>query len=118
MTIKVYQYPRCSTCVKAIKFLDQRNITYRSIDITKQPPSKIELRKMLGYVNGEVKRLFNTSGQVYRELGLSTKLGSMKPQDAVDLLARNGKLVKRPFVLTETTGVIGFNEKQWEAALK
>ena len=76
-TLKVYEYSGCSTCRKALKFLNARKIPYEKLDITEQAPSSAELRSMLAHV-GEVKRLFNTSGLVYKEMKLSEKLPSMK----------------------------------------
>lgn len=111
--MRIYQYPRCSTCRKALKFLDGRGIAYESIDITGQPPSRAELERMLDFQGGELKRLFNTSGQVYRELGLSAKLPGLSRDEALDLLAANGKLIKRPFLLTDAVGLVGFREADW-----
>jgi Spx/MgsR family transcriptional regulator len=113
--MRVYQYPRCSTCRKALKYLDGRGLAYEAVDITVQPPSRAELERMLACQGGELKRLFNTSGQVYRELGLSTKLPGLSQDQALDLLAANGKLIKRPFLLTESIGLVGFREADWAA---
>lgn len=111
--IKVYEYSGCSTCKKALKFLDQKGIPYEKIAIVEQPPTLEELRRMLAFQGGEVRKLFNTSGQVYRELKLGEKLGSMSEEAALNLLASNGKLVKRPFVLSGPQGLVGFNEDAW-----
>lgn len=110
---KVYEYGGCSTCRKALKFLDGKKVPYEKIDITEQAPSPSELKAMLRHV-GEVRKLFNTSGLVYKELKLSEKLPSMSEADALALLAKNGRLVKRPFVLGDGFGLVGFREDEWK----
>ena len=114
MTVKVYQYKKCSTCVKALKFLKEHKIAFTSCDITETPPTINELKKMLQYKNGEIKKLFNTSGIAYRELKLSERIKEIKEEEALELLSQNGKLVKRPFLLTENFGLVGFKENEWE----
>lgn len=79
-----------------------------------QPPTLAELKKMLGYYEGNLGKLFNTSGQVYREMKLGDKLKTMSESEALALLSKHGKLVKRPFVLGEKTGVVGFKEIEWK----
>ncbi len=117
MSLKVYQYPKCSTCRKALKWLESQGIEHTAPDITQTPPSKKELSAMLGHYDGELRRLFNTSGQVYRELGIKDKLADMTKAEAIELLAGNGKLIKRPFALTSTAGLVGFKEDEWQAVL-
>lgn len=112
-TLKVYEYSGCSTCKKALKFLDGRKVAYERIDITQVAPTRKELEAMLKHV--ELKKLFNTSGLVYKEMGLSQKLPSMSEKEALDLLAKNGRLVKRPFVLGDSFGLVGFREEEWKA---
>lgn len=116
MTLKVYQYPKCNTCRKALKWLDAHSVTVDSIDITEQPPSKIELKEMLKHYNGDLRRLFNTSGQLYREFKIKDELPSMSATEAIDLLSKNGKLIKRPFLLTKHAGLVGFKQEEWETA--
>lgn len=115
MNVKVYEYSRCSTCRKALRYLDDNEIDYKKIDITVQPPSKTELKKMLKVYEGNLKKLFNTSGQVYREKKLGARLKDMSVNEAIGLLVADGKLVKRPFLLTKDSGVVGFKEEQWRA---
>jgi len=117
MPLKIYQYPKCSTCRKALKFLDANNISYTSIDITEKPPTKTELKQMLKHQNGELRKLFNTSGVQYRELKIKDKLPTMSEVEALDLLSQNGKLIKRPFLLSNTTGFVGFKEDAWSEQL-
>lgn len=116
--MKLYQYPKCSTCRKAIKFLEERGIEYESIDITQQPPTKPELAIMLSSYSGEIRKLFNTSGVQYRELNMKEKLPTMSSQDAIDLLAGNGKLIKRPFLVDGNNGIVAFKEELWSGFLK
>jgi Spx/MgsR family transcriptional regulator len=117
MRIKVYEYEGCSTCRKALKFLDARGIDYEAVPIVETPPSKAELKTMLKFA-GELKRLFNTSGVLYREMGVGAKLKTLSEDEALVLLSKHGKLVKRPFVLLKSRGLLGFKEDEWEAAFR
>jgi arsenate reductase len=112
--LKVYEYSNCSTCKKALKFLEARNVPYEKIGIVDQPPGIGELRQMLKHLGGDMRKLFNTSGQVYREMGLSAKLGSLTEAEALKLLSSNGKLIKRPFALGTQSGAVGFQEAEWK----
>lgn len=112
MKVTVYEYAKCSTCRKALKFLDSRGVAYEKKAIVEAPPSLAELKKMLSCV-GDLRRLFNTSGELYRELGLSQRLKTMTQEQALALLAQHGKLIKRPFVLAGESGLVGFDEAQW-----
>jgi len=116
--MKIYTYAKCDTCRKAVKWLQARDLEFTEIPIREHPPTKAELKRMLGIYQGDLKRLFNTSGGDYRELNLGEKLPTMSEGEAIDLLATNGNLVKRPFLLTETAGLVGFKETEWEAFLK
>lgn len=117
MPLKVYCYDGCSTCKRALKFLDEREVRYEKIPIVKEPPTKPELRQMLSYIEangGTFRNLFNTSGEQYREMKLSSKLkDGMTEAQALELLAKNGKLVKRPFVIGSDFGLLGFKEDLW-----
>lgn len=114
--MKVYQYSKCSTCKKTLKFLDSQKISYKTFPIFEQPPSLAELKKMLGYLKksgGSLKKLFNTSGIQYRELGIAQKIkDGMSESEALELLEKNGRLIKRPFILTDKSGTVGFNEEK------
>lgn len=116
--MKVYEYKACSTCVKALKYLDKKNVNYEKIPIVEQPPTMTELKKMLGYLEeagGTFKNLFNTSGLQYRELKISDKIkAGMTEEEAIKLLSKNGKLIKRPFLLTKNSGTVGFREDIWK----
>lgn len=117
MPVRVYEYEKCSTCRQALKFLDSRKVAYERAPIVDTPPSVAELKAMLAFT-GDLKRLFNTSGVVYRELGLGAKLKAMSEREALDLLSKNGRLVKRPFVLLKDRGLLGFKEEEWKAAFR
>ncbi len=113
----VYEYSKCSTCKKALAFLDKKKIKYTKIQITEQPPTATELKAMLGYLGGHLKKLFNTSGIQYRELGMSEQLKSLSEAQAIQLLSKNGKLVKRPFLIGNHGGTVGFDETNWAQIL-
>lgn len=112
----VYAYKKCSTCKKALLFLEKRGVVFTEKEITKQPPSLEELQQMLKYQKGQVRKLFNTSGLLYKEMQLKDRLESMPLNEALALLNQHGMLVKRPFVIGKHFGLIGFNEKAWEQA--
>lgn len=111
--MKLYQYPKCSTCRKAIKFLNERGIEFESIDITEQPPTTAELELMLNSYSGDIRKLFNTSGVQYRELKIKDQIATMQADDAILLLSGNGKLIKRPFLLNNKHGIVAFKEELW-----
>ena len=115
MTIKIYEYKGCGTCRKALKWLEAKGIEFEKIAIRERPPSKAELKRMLKVYEGNLRALFNTSGGDYRALNMKGKLPSLSNVEAIDLLAANGNLVKRPFMMTKDGGVVGFNEAEWEA---
>lgn len=114
MPLKIYTYKNCGTCQKALKFLEACKVSYENIPIREKPPSPEELRQMLHYVGGEIRKLFNTSGLDYKTLNLKDKLPKMTQEEAIQLLASNGNLVKRPFVIaSKNSGWVGFDEKLW-----
>jgi arsenate reductase len=117
--LKVYAYTGCSTCKNAIKWLKGRGVAFEEIAIREMPPSVGELKGMLGAQGGELRRLFNVSGMDYRSLGLKDTLPGMSTEEALGLLAGNGNLVKRPFVLDAGKKVflVGFKEGEWEKVL-
>jgi arsenate reductase len=114
MVLKVYAYKNCDTCRRALKFLEARKVPHSVIPIREQPPTIAELKRMLKAYDGDLRRLFNTSGQDYKALGMKDKLPDMKTDEALALLAKNGNLVKRPFVLTDDGGLVGFREEDWK----
>ena len=118
--VKIYEYEKCDSCRKALKFLMQNEVEFERVPIWERPPSRQELRAMLGYLDGDLRRLFNTSGQAYRELGIGEKMKSksMSESEAIALLAGNGKLIKRPFLISGNTGTVGFKEAEWKKIFK
>jgi arsenate reductase len=114
---RVHVYAGCDTCRKALKFLDQHGVAYDLVPIREQPPTKKELKTMLTALGGELRRLFNTSGQDYKALNMKERLTKLSIDEALELLASNGNLVKRPFLLTPNGGVIGFKPDAWKQLL-
>jgi arsenate reductase (glutaredoxin) len=115
----VYTYNSCDSCRRAVKWLRAHAIAFTEKPIRETPPTLGELHAMLAHLGGPAarKRLFNTSGQDYRALGLGEKLPALTDAAALELLAANGNLVKRPFALGENVGLVGFDEATWAAAL-
>ncbi len=115
--MKVYQYPKCSTCKKALKWLDDHGISYEAIHIVEANPSKEELKGYYELSGQPLKKFFNTSGLKYKELGLKDRLKDMTEEEQLELLATDGMLVKRPLCITENQVLIGFKEEEWTKAL-
>lgn len=113
----VYLHSKCSTCQSAKHFLEEKNIAVIIKDITKEPPSIEELQKMLDFQKGNLTKLLNTSGQLYREMQLSKKIKDMTSSEVLPLLSHNGMLVKRPFLLGKDFGLTGFKEEVWSQKL-
>ncbi len=116
--MKIYTYKNCGTCKKATKWLDAQGVAYEEIPIRETPPSVGELRQMLAYQHGDLRKLFNTAGGDYRELNMKEVLPSMSEDAAFELLAGRGNLVKRPFVLGDGFGLVGFKEADWSAVIQ
>ena len=110
-------YPKCSTCRKAQAFLDAHGAAYDLRDIRENNPTEEELRRWHAMSGLPLKRLFNTSGIPYRELGLSAKLPTMSEDEQFALLATNGMLVKRPLLIGDDFVLVGFREAEWAAKL-
>ena len=115
--LKFYAYTGCSTCRNARKWLEATGIAFEEKAIRETPPSKKELEAVLKALGGDLKRLFNTSGQDYRSLGMKNRLPTMTSKEAIDLLAGNGNLIKRPFLIDAKSGcgLTGFKEDEWTA---
>ena len=109
--VKFYGYNKCSTCQKAKKYLQGKKITLDDIDITQTPPSKNLLKEILASHDHSLKDLFNKSGVLYRELNMKEKLKALTEDQALDLLAKNGRLVKRPIVTDGKKHTVGFKEE-------
>lgn len=116
--IKVYCYFRCSTCKKALAWLDSQGYKYDLIDIKTQNPDEKTLRSLHKKSGLPLKKFFNTSGILYREMELSKKLPSMTEDQQFALLASDGMMVKRPLLITDSAVIPGFKEDLWKAALK
>lgn len=106
-------YPKCSTCQKAKKWLDENKIEYTERHIEDDNPTYDELKKWYGRSGLPLKRFFNTSGMLYKEMKLKDKLPDMSEDEQLQLLATNGMLVKRPLVVAEGFVLTGFKEKEW-----
>lgn len=107
--LQFYGYPKCSTCRKAEKTLKDKGLALKVFDITREPPSAALLQKALrsGYT---LKQLYNTSGEMYRELGIKDKIAEMTEAEQLKLLSQNGKLIKRPIVISPDRVTVGFKE--------
>lgn len=110
MKPKVYHYAKCSTCRKALAFLAKHAIAHDAIDIVTSPPSRAELARALKLSGLPVKKFFNTSGQSYREGRFGERILGMSEGEALDALARDGKLIKRPLVVGSGFVLVGFDE--------
>ena len=117
MNILFLEYPKCSTCQKAKKWLDAHNISYEDRHIKEQNPTSEELKEWHEKSWMELKKFFNTSGMLYKEMALKDKLPNMTPEEQYDLLATDGMLVKRPLIVTDQTVLTGFKEADWEKVL-
>jgi arsenate reductase (glutaredoxin) len=115
--MKIYTYKNCSTCRKAIAHLKKVGQTFEEIPIRETPPTMDELKRMLTALGGDVKALFNRSGQDYRALNLKDKLLTMSETEALKLLASNGNLVRRPFAFIGRKGMVGYDPAVWADAL-
>lgn len=115
--LTVLCYDKCSTCQKALKWLDGQGAAYTVRPIKEQNPSAEELRLWQGMSGLPLRRFFNTSGMLYRELGLKDKLEGMSEEEQLALLASDGMLVKRPLLVTEKTAIPGFRENEWKRVL-
>lgn len=111
-------YSKCSTCKKAEKFLKDNNLKYVIRDIKTNNPSKEELDKFVKLSDNDIKSFFNTSGLVYKELGLKDKLSNMSYEEKLNVLSTNGMLVKRPILVTNNKVYVGFNENKWNSLIK
>ncbi len=110
-------YPKCSTCRKAKKWLDEHDFEYESKHIVEDNPTADEIRTWWEISDLPLKRFFNTSGMKYRELKLKDKLPDMSEDEQLDLLATDGMLVKRPILVEDNIVLVGFKVKEWEEKL-
>ena len=110
----MYSYKGCDSCRKALQWLGGQGIAFENLPIRETPPSVEELESMLGFYQGELKKLFNVSGQDYRSLGMKDRLPTMSQEAAIRLLSENGNLIKRPFAIAKDAGRVGFKPAEWE----
>lgn len=107
-------YPKCSTCQKARKFLEEKGAAFEARNIKEENPTADELKTWVEKSGLPTKRFFNTSGMLYRDMGLKDKLPTMSEQEMLDLLATDGMLVKRPILVTDDKVLVGFRQAEWE----
>lgn len=110
-------YSRCGTCRKAKKWLEENNIEFEERPIKEENPTEDELKQWIEKSDYPIKRFFNTSGTLYKELNLKDKLKSMSEEEQIKFLASDGMLVKRPILVGEDLVLVGFKEEEWKAKL-
>ena len=115
---KLYCYPRCTTCKKAVKWLEENGIDYEYKHIVEETPSKEDIKKYYKESGLPLKRFFNTSGNIYKELNLKEKLAEMSEDEQFELLASNGMVLKRPLLVGKDFVLVGFKEAEWIEKLK
>ena len=111
------QYPKCSTCKKAKKWLDEHNVEYTDRHIVEENPTYDEIKKWYEKSGLPLKKFFNTSGMLYKEMHLKDKLPTMSEEEQMKLLSTNGMLVKRPLIISQDKILVGFKEAEWEGLL-
>ena len=112
------EYPKCSTCQKAKKWLINNNVEFEDRNIVENTPTEKELEKWITESKKDIKKFFNTSGIKYKELNLKEKLPNMTDDEKIKLLSSDGMLIKRPLLITDNTILTGFREKEWQEAFK
>ncbi len=115
--LKVYCYSRCTTCKRALRWLDENGIACETVDIKADHPDEEALRKFHSLSGLPLKRFFNTSGIPYREMGLAKRLAGMSEDEQLALLATDGMLVRRPLAVGDDFVLTGFKEEEWKARL-
>ncbi|MCZ2260482.1 arsenate reductase family protein [Sporosarcina sp. G11-34] len=118
MEITYYGYPKCSTCRNAKKWLEAKEFNFKEVNIAETPPTESELREIIATSGLEIKKFFNTSGKVYRELKLKDKLPTMTEAEKISLLSSDGMLIKRPIVHGNGKTTVGFKEEDFEKVWK
>lgn len=111
------EYPKCTTCRKAKKWLDEHQVSYEDRHIVEDHPKAEELKEWIAKSGLPIKRFFNTSGMKYRDLGLKDRLPEMSEEEQIELLATDGMLVKRPLVIGDDFVLVGFKEAEWQSQL-
>ena len=114
MKATIYLYPKCGTCRSAVKWLESRGFELTKIDVFEAPPTAVQLDELIALSGLEPKKWFNVSGEVYKEMQLKDKLPGMTREGMLELLASNGRLIKRPVVTDGKRATVGFKEEQFE----
>lgn len=118
MSVLFLEYPKCTTCQKARRWLAENGVAFAARHIVEEPPTAQELREWHKKSGLPLKRFFNTSGLLYKSMSLREKLPEMSEEEQLELLAANGMLVKRPLVVGEDFVLTGFREAEWQQRLK
>ncbi|WP_315121798.1 arsenate reductase family protein [uncultured Clostridium sp.] len=118
MKILFVQYPKCTTCIKARKWLEENNVDFEHRHIVENNPTKEELEAWLHKSGLPINKFFNTSGRLYKEMNLKDKVKTSSEEELLDILSSNGMIVKRPIIVGEDFVLVGFKEEQWEEKLK
>ncbi|AQM59198.1 ArsC family transcriptional regulator [Clostridium baratii] len=118
MSYLFVEYPKCTTCKRAKKWLEQNGVDFIDRDIKLDNPTKEELKLWLDKSGLEIKKFFNTSGVLYREQGMKDKIKTLSEDELLDILASDGMMVKRPLIIGEDKVLVGFKEPEWESNLK
>ncbi|WP_246625135.1 arsenate reductase family protein [Fictibacillus nanhaiensis] len=118
MLLTVYEYPKCSTCQKAKKWLKENEVAFQPVHIVDNPPTKNELENLVKQSGLDIKKFFNTSGMKYRELGVKEKMKTATDDELLELLASDGMLIKRPIATDGNKVTVGFKEDQYEEVWK
>ena len=113
----IYQYPKCNTCKKALKWLESKDLTLDVKDITTETPTEEELIKIINKSGLEVKKFFNTSGRLYRERKLKDIVATLSVEEAAKILAAEGMLIKRPLLVSDQEVLLGFKEDKYQGLL-
>lgn len=112
------EYPKCSTCQKARKWLEENKVEYQDRHIVEECPSEKELATWIKKSGYSIKKFFNTSGLVYKNQNMKEKLQTLSGEEQIKLLASNGMLIKRPLLIKDKTILVGFKEQEWEQAIQ
>ena len=118
MKNKFVEYPKCSTCQKAKKWLQENNVEFEDRNIVTETPTVAELTEWMKRSRQETKKWFNTSGLKYKAMNLKEKLPTMTEEEKIALLASDGMLIKRPIFVTDTQVLIGFKDEEWKTKIK
>ena len=118
MSVLFVEYPKCTTCRRAKKYLEENNIEFIDRHIVEENPTKEELKAWLEKSGLSINKFFNTSGVLYREMQLKDKVKTLPEDELLDILSTNGMLVKRPIIVKDDIVLVGFKEDEWNEKLK